>query len=283
MSKRRDFRSFRPEEQVAIRRKAVDMVISGKSRIEVAKAVGVNRRFIGAWVSAFRANGESALEGRSRGSRPGDGLYLSSNQSDLILHLISSQPPDQLGLPFKLWTRKAIRQLIERQTDIKLSLSSVSTYLARWGIVETRSLPSKGLIQAIDLKSAKCVDYSEISKQAKACKAIIYRIEIRNIIANKNCIQRTQNSNTIQDDSHSPIIPRNIIESYKFGRRDSFLVYQGLVSRPDFVDFTDRLVKQSGAGAFIILGPEIPLHCRSVDSGLLESDQIRTFLLSPSS
>ena len=56
----RDFRALPPATQAELRRVAVNMVRSGKSRIEVADAVGVNRRFVGEWVRAFAAGGEAA-------------------------------------------------------------------------------------------------------------------------------------------------------------------------------------------------------------------------------
>ena len=70
-----DFRRLPAATQAELRRVAVAMVRSGKSRIEVAAAIGVNRRFVGEWVRAFESGGEealTALEGRNPGpSGPG--------------------------------------------------------------------------------------------------------------------------------------------------------------------------------------------------------------------
>ena len=46
----RDFRKLAPATQAELRRIAVAMVRAGKTRIEAAEAVGVNRRFVGRWV-----------------------------------------------------------------------------------------------------------------------------------------------------------------------------------------------------------------------------------------
>jgi hypothetical protein len=43
----RDFRKLPAPTQSELRRVTVNMVLSGTSRIEVAKAIGVNRRFVG--------------------------------------------------------------------------------------------------------------------------------------------------------------------------------------------------------------------------------------------
>jgi transposase len=41
--------------------------------------------------------------------------------------------PDQFHLPFALWTSKAIQLLIAERCGVKLSISAVGEYLARWG------------------------------------------------------------------------------------------------------------------------------------------------------
>jgi transposase len=98
------------------------MVQAGKTRREAAAAVGVNRRFVGAWVAAGAQSGEAALRGGRRGRRP-DEKALSPQQAWRIRSLIVAQCPDQLGLPFALWTREAVGMLIERETGVQLSCS----------------------------------------------------------------------------------------------------------------------------------------------------------------
>src|ERR1700719_3886279 len=110
MANDRDFRKLPPSVQSELRRVAVDMVGSGQTRVEVAAAIGVNRRFIGAWVSAFEHSGAAALAGGRRGRRPGEQKALSRRQEAMIGRWIVGQCPDQLKLPFALWTREAVGQ-----------------------------------------------------------------------------------------------------------------------------------------------------------------------------
>jgi transposase len=42
--------------------------------------------------------------------------------------------PDQLTLPFYLWTRAAVIALIEREYGVKVSPSTVGRYLVAWGM-----------------------------------------------------------------------------------------------------------------------------------------------------
>jgi transposase len=81
MAPRRDFRKLDPTAQAELRRVAVAMVEAGKTRVEAAAAVGVNRRFVGEWVEAVRRSGDAALAGGRRGRRPGEQQALSPCRS----------------------------------------------------------------------------------------------------------------------------------------------------------------------------------------------------------
>ena len=48
--------------------------------------------------------------------------------------------PDQLKLPFYLWTREAVAQLIERRFGIRLSIWTVGRYLARWSFTPQKPM-----------------------------------------------------------------------------------------------------------------------------------------------
>src|SRR4051794_13535766 len=63
---KRDFRTLAPATQAELRRIAVAMVRAGKTRVEAAATVGVNRRFVGQWVKVAAQGGEAVLAGRRR-------------------------------------------------------------------------------------------------------------------------------------------------------------------------------------------------------------------------
>jgi transposase len=135
----RDFRKLDAATQAELRRVAVRMVQAGRTRLEAAEAVGVNRRFVGEWVAAVEQSGEAALAGGRRGRRPGEQKALSPAQERKIKRLIIRKCPDELGLPFALWTREAVGMLIERKTGVRFaSRSTISTYLRSWHFTPQR-------------------------------------------------------------------------------------------------------------------------------------------------
>src|SRR3954464_1655143 len=137
---KRDFRTLAPATQAELRRIAVAMVRAGKTRVEAAATVGVNRRFVGQWVKVAAQRGEAVLAGRRRGRRPGEQKALSAVQEDRLRGLIARGCPDQYGLSFALWTRPAVRALIARETGVWLSLSVVGDYLRGWGFTAQRPM-----------------------------------------------------------------------------------------------------------------------------------------------
>jgi transposase len=129
MAIERDFRTLAPARQAELRRIAVAMVRAGKTRVEAAKTVGVNRRFVGQWVKAATQSGEAVLAGGRRGRRPGEQKALSAVQEGRLRVLIARGCPDQFGLSFALWTRQAVRALIARESGVWLTLPVVGRYL----------------------------------------------------------------------------------------------------------------------------------------------------------
>ena len=89
MAIERDFRKLAPATQAELRHIAVAMVRAGKTRIEAAATVGVNRRFVGQWVKAAAQCGEAGLAGGRRGRRPGEQKALSTMQEDRLRGLIA--------------------------------------------------------------------------------------------------------------------------------------------------------------------------------------------------
>ena len=140
MAIERDFRRLAPAVQAELRRVAVGMVAAGKTRIEAAAAVGVNRRFVGEWVKAAAQSGEEALASRRRGRRPGEQRALTADQESRLRTLIATRCTDQLRLPFALWTREAVRALIARESGVVLALPVVGRYLRRWGFTPQRPM-----------------------------------------------------------------------------------------------------------------------------------------------
>ena len=126
-----DTRTLPPSAQESLRIRAVKAVLAGRTQVEVAGIFEVPRQTVGLWIKAHRRGGLRSLKAKKRG-RPKGGTLLSW-QAAQIVRAITDRTPDQLKLPFYLWTREAVGRLIEDRFGIPLSVWTVGRYLAQWG------------------------------------------------------------------------------------------------------------------------------------------------------
>lgn len=72
---------------------------------EAARIFGVARGTVCHWMQEYRRGGEAGLDTRPRGRPPAP--RLSGEEAETIVELLMQHPPDELGLPFPLWTRES--------------------------------------------------------------------------------------------------------------------------------------------------------------------------------
>ena len=171
----RDFRSIGRAAQEALRRRAIVLVEQdGSSQAAAARAVGVQRQTVNLWLKRYRERGATGLlDGRRVSGRKGKGA-LTAEQAQQVRRWIADKTPDQLKLPFALWTSRAVRELIERRFGQRLGLSTVQLYLKRWGMT-----PQKPLTRATQRSPAAVAawlkrDYPAIARRARRERAVVY-------------------------------------------------------------------------------------------------------------
>jgi transposase len=79
-----------------------------------------------------------AIQVRPRG-RP-KGTRLSAEQTRQVTRRLRDRRPDQLKLPFDLWTREAVVQLIGQGCGVKVSVWTAGRYLKAWGFTPQKPL-----------------------------------------------------------------------------------------------------------------------------------------------
>ena len=138
-----DFRSIGRAAQEALRRRALLLIgQQGLSQAQAAEVVGVQRQTVNIWLQRYRAQGEAGvLDGRRVSPRRGKGL-LTAAEAGKIQGWIRDRTPDQLKLPFALWTSRAVRDLIALRLGKTLGLSTIQLYLQR---LSTSSTSRRGI------------------------------------------------------------------------------------------------------------------------------------------
>jgi transposase len=279
----RDFRKLPPAVQAELRRVAVNLVLSGKSRIAAAEAVGVNRRFVGNWMSAFEASGEAALAGGRRGRRKGEQKALGSRQEAMIRRLVVGCCPDQLKLPFALWTRAAVGELVARKTGIRLSVRAVGSYLAAWGFTAQKPIRRATERDDAAIQAWLTRDYRAIAARARREGAEIHWADETGLSNQANY------GRSFAPAGETPVIPRpaarftqSMISSLTNRGTLRFMIYNGALNAGLFVQFLRRLLKDADGKLFIIVD-NLRVHRAKLVTAWVarNSERIELFYLPP--
>src|SRR3954466_14944334 len=240
---KRDFRTLAPATQAELRRIAVAMVRAGKTRVEAAATVGVNRRFVGQWVKVAAQGGEAVLAGRRRGRRPGEQKALSAAQEEGLRYLIARGCPDQFGLSFALWTRQAVRALIARETGVWLTLPVVGRYLRAWGFTAQR--PARRATERRDEAVRAWLEstYPAIARKAKTQGCDIQWADETGLSSRANY------GRSFAPRGQTPVIRRpgrrfsqSMISSLTNRGKLRFMIYEGALNTTIFLNFLRRLI-----------------------------------------
>ena len=279
-NKRPDARSLAPAAQAALRLRAVKAVEGGMTQEDAAKVFGVTRQAVGRWVKAWRAGGEAALAERKRGPK-GDRGKLSGWQAAAVCNLVRDRHPEQLKLPFALWTSQAVRDLIRRRFNVALSARSVRRYLAQWGF--TPQKPCRVAYEKDEAQAKKWVeeDYPAIQRRAKAEKAEIYWGDEMGLRSDH------QTGRSYAPKGQTPAVPgtgrrfgTNVMSALTNRGRLAFMVFKSRFTTQVFLRFLRRLTQEAGRKVFLIVDSH-PVHrSRAVARWVAERmDKIELFFL----
>ncbi|WP_425436051.1 IS630 family transposase [Noviherbaspirillum humi] len=123
------------------RRRAVKLYLSGMTYDQVSALCEVSRNTAISAVRAYREGGWAAVPVQQhRGPRKGENCLLDARQQQAIQALVAEHTPDELGLPFALWSRAAVAALIAQQTGQRLIVRTTGKYLKRWGYTPQKPL-----------------------------------------------------------------------------------------------------------------------------------------------
>jgi transposase len=251
----RDFRSIGRAAQEELRRRALFLVErQGLSQGRAAQLVGVHRQTVNTWVKRYRERGEEGvLDGRRVSPRRGKGR-LTAAEADKVRAWVVEQAPDQLGLPFALWTSRAVRELIERRFAKRLGLTAVQAYLRRWGMT-----PQKPLVRARQRRPAAIQawlerDYPAIARRARAAKAVIYWGDETGL-SNQDQVGRSwaPRGRTPVVVRTAERVTRSLIAAVSNRGLMRFMLYEGALNADLFLAFLRRLIRDAGRKVVLIV------------------------------
>jgi len=281
MAKKIDVRTLSPKTQEILRFIAIRAIEDGKTQAEAAHLVGVQRTTVTYWWKLYREGGEEALRIKRRG-RPKGGK-LKGWQAATIVNLIKEKCPDQLNLPWVLWTRESVRELIKRRFGIELALTTVGRYLRRWGFSGKKPIRRAFERNPVAVEGWLHREYPKIRFKARKEDAEI-----------QWCDEMGVRSDHQTGTSWNPIGEKPVV--YETGKRFScnmissisnygtlrFKLFEGIFTVKVFLDFLERLIKSTDRKIFLIVDNHSVHRAKAVKKWISEHlDHIELFFLPP--
>ncbi len=168
---KRDGRKYDHETLESIRFEALTEVANGASPEAVIRSLGLSRSCIYKWLAKFRIGGMVALKSKSIPGRP---PKLELSQLTWVNTRLLETTPEALNFSAGLWSRKIVRDLIQHQYGIKLSLASISRLLVGFGVTFHPPIYHLNDRDYPPLKNWLAQEYLKIKREAKKNRAEIF-------------------------------------------------------------------------------------------------------------
>lgn len=254
---------------------------AGLSYELIAQQTGLSRTGVFNICARHQAGGAAALRDRIGGRPLGDGRLLSAEQEAEVRRLIADRTPDQLKMPYALWTRTAVAQLIEQRFGIVLAVRTMGLYLKRWGFT-----PQKPLKKAYEQSPAAVKrwleqDFPAIAARAKAEGAQIHWGDESGLRSDD------VRGRSYAPKGQTPVVKVNhkrhglsVISTVTNKGQMRWKIFAGALNADILIDFLRRLIKGQPRKLFLILDNLRVHHAKPVKAWLAEhKDAIEVFYL----
>lgn len=248
----KDARALPGLAQEMLRRRAVEAVLSGWTQVEAAGLFGVTDQAVYLWMCRYRQYGLLGLRARRRG-RP-RAPRLKPWQAATIVRLITDRCPDQLKMPFYLWTREAVADLIHRKFGLRVSVWTVGRYLRGWGFT-----PQKPLRRAYERDPEAVRRW--LQRRYPAIRAWSHREKATIFWGDETGMRSDhQAGRSWGRRGQTPVVPGtgkrfrcNMVSAITNRGRMAFMVFDRRFTSAVFVTFLRRLIRHARRKVFLIV------------------------------
>lgn len=276
--KSQDARKLSHDKLTELRRRAVTAIQNGESPKDVARVMGVNRITVYGWLSLYRNGGWDNLDAKKRGGRK---PKLDAKALRWIYQIVTLGNPNQLKMPFVLWSAKLLAAEIEKKFGIKLSKASVCRLLHQLGLSPQRPLwrAYQRDPQVVDrwLKE----EYPAIRAAARKAKGEVWFGDEAGVRSDAH------SGTTWAPKGQTPIVSTtgarfglNVISAVNRRGALRFMCVEGKVNADVFIEFLGRLMESAGHPVYLVVDGH-PTHKAAKTRKFVESTKgrLKLFLL----
>jgi transposase len=276
-----DMRSLSPDARHERRVQVIRLRKAGRTYDEIAEQTGLSRTGVFNICKRHKEIGAKALRDAPGGRRSGQGRMLDAAQELLVRQLIADKTPDQLKMPYALWSRAAVAQLVEQCFGIRLAVRTVGLYLSRWGFT-----PQKPMKKAYEQSPAAVkrwleLDYPAIAARAKAEGAEIHWGDESGLRSDD------VRGRSYAPKGQTPVVRVNskrhglsVISTVTNKGEMRWKIFDGALNADILIDFMRRLVRGARKKIFLVLDNLRVHHAKPVKAWLAANkEHIEVFYL----
>jgi transposase len=236
------------------RRQVIGLRQAGLTYRAIAAQAGLSRTGAIDICRRFAAEGAKGLVSKPRGRKPDEQRLLDAAQEAEVQGLIRRHTPDELGLPFALWSRAAVGALIARRCGVALAVRTVGKYLARWGFAAQKPIRRAYEQDPAAVRRWLRREYPAIVARARQAQGVIFWGDETGL-----------RSDDVRGRSYAPrgrtplvrVCHRraglSLLSAVANRGELRWMVVDGAVKAPDLIRFLRRLVRDARRKVFLIL------------------------------
>jgi transposase len=236
------------------RRQVIGLRQAGLTYRAIAEQVGLSRTGVIDICQRFAAEGAKGLVSKPRGRKPDEQRLLDAAQEAEVQGLIRRHTPDELGLPFALWSRAAVGALVAHHCGVELAVRTVGKYLARWGFTAQKPIRRAYEQDLATVRRWLRREYPAIVARARRARGVIFWGDETGL-----------RSDAVRGRSYAPrgrtpqvrVCHRraglSLLSAVANKGELRWMVVDGAVKAPDLIRFLRRLVRDARRKVFLIL------------------------------
>jgi transposase len=276
-----DMRKLTREARYERRVQVIRLRKAGRTYDEIATLTGLSRTGVFDICKRHATSGSSALHDAAGGRKLGEQRLLSPAQEALVQKLIADKTPDQLKMPYALWSRAAVAELIEQRFGLKLKVRTMGMDLQRWGFTPQKPMRKAYEQSPAAVKKWLDEDYPALAQRARAEGAEIHWGDESGL-----------RSDDVRGRSYAPRgetpvvrVPNkrhglSIISTVTNKGQMRWRIFDGALNSTILIDFFKRLIKGQKKKVFLILDNLRVHHSKPVKHWLAQhAEYIEVFYL----
>ena len=276
-----DGRSESNEVLEALRLRAIAARERGYAVVDIAAILGVRDETVSRWWTQYEHGGKEGLPGARTGRPVGSGQRLNPDQQLHVQELIDTKNPQELAIASALWTRQAVRELIQQQTGKRMPIRTVGEYLRRWGYTPQKPVRKSYKQDPKAVQEWLETEYPQIEQRAAAEAGEIhwgYEMGVQSTCQHRRGYARRANTPELTVSGNRFSV--NMISTITNQGKVRWMVYEGKMNAALFIVFLTRLIAGASKKVFLIVDHLSVHEAKAVEDWLSDkTTQIEVFYL----